>query len=247
MTLAENLKEMDVKTVIFDAELSPRQQKAIENKLNGPDPDLWGECPVKVVDRTALILDIFAQHAKTREGKLQVTLAMESYRAPRLTKLWSHLERQSGAGGVGLRGPGESQLEIDKRLLRDRIHTLQKKIDSISRHRNLQRKSRENLGTPLISLIGYTNAGKSSLLNKLTSARVLAEDILFATLDPTTRSVKLPGLKTHPEVILTDTVGFIQKVSTAKSSAFRLRRSEVRARNCVARQRFPMQHLKQYF
>ena len=143
---------------------------------------------------------------------LSLSTALESYRAPRLTKLWSHLERQSGAGGVGLRGPGESQLEIDKRLLRDRIHSLRKQIDSISRHRSLQRKSREQLGTPLVSLIGYTNAGKSSLLNKLTTAKVLAEDILFATLDPTTRSVKLPGLKTHPEVILTDTVGFIQKV-----------------------------------
>jgi GTP-binding protein HflX len=183
---------------------------------------------VKVVDRTALILDIFAQHAKTREGKLQVDLALHEYRKPRLTKMWTHLERQSGAGGVGLRGPGESQLEIDKRLIRDRIIVLKRKIDSVQKQRNIHRKGRSNLGLPVLALVGYTNSGKSTLLNYLTRAGVMAESMLFATLDPTTRKVKLPGLKTHPEVLLTDTVGFIQKLPTQLVAAFRATLEEVK-------------------
>lgn len=183
---------------------------------------------VKVIDRTALILDIFAQHAKTREGKLQVDLALHEYRKPRLTKMWTHLERQSGAGGVGLRGPGESQLEIDKRLIRDRIIVLKRKIDSVQKQRDIHRKGRSNLGLPVLALVGYTNAGKSTLLNYLTRAGVMAENILFATLDPTTRKVKLPGLKTHPEVLLTDTVGFIQKLPTQLVAAFRATLEEVK-------------------
>lgn len=183
---------------------------------------------IKVIDRTALILDIFAQHAKTREGKLQVELALNIYRKPRLTKMWTHLERQSGAGGVGLRGPGESQLEIDKRLVRDRIITLKRSIDNVQKQRHIHRKGRENLGLPIIALIGYTNAGKSTLLNYLTRAGVLAESMLFATLDPTTRRVKLPGLKTHPEVLLTDTVGFIQALPTQLVAAFRATLEEVK-------------------
>jgi GTP-binding protein HflX len=182
---------------------------------------------VKIIDRTALILDIFAQHAKTREGKLQVDLALHEYRKPRLTKMWTHLERQSGAGGVGLRGPGESQLEIDKRLIRDRIIVLKRKIDSVQKQRDIHRKGRSNLGLPVLALVGYTNAGKSTLLNYLTRAGVMAENILFATLDPTTRKVKLPGLKTHPEVLLTDTVGFIQKLPTQLVAAFRATLEEV--------------------
>mmetsp|Transcript_24529 Transcript_24529/g.70712 ORF Transcript_24529/g.70712 Transcript_24529/m.70712 type:complete len:325 (-) Transcript_24529:833-1807(-) len=142
--------------------------------------------------------------------------------------MWTHLERQSGAGGVGLRGPGESQLEIDKRLLRDRIIVLKKKIDDVQKQRDLHRKGRSNAGLPILSLVGYTNAGKSTLLNYLTSAGVMAENILFATLDPTTRKVKLPGRKTHPEVLLTDTVGFIQKLPTQLVAAFRATLEEVR-------------------
>ncbi len=179
------------------------------------------------MDRTALILDIFAQHAKTREGKLQVDLALHEYRKPRLTRMWTHLERQSGSGGVGLRGPGESQLEIDKRLIRDRIIVLKRKIDSVQKQRSIHRKGRSNLGLPVLALVGYTNAGKSTLLNHLTRAGVMAENILFATLDPTTRKVKLPGLKTHPEVLLTDTVGFIQKLPTQLVAAFRATLEEV--------------------
>jgi len=219
-------------TIIFDAELTPGQQKALENSFNKKllQNDFLGaeKGEIKVIDRTALILDIFAQHAKTREGKLQVDLALHEYRKPRLTKMWTHLERQSGAGGVGLRGPGESQLEIDKRLIRDRIIVLKRKIDDVQKQRDLHRKGRHNLGLPILALVGYTNAGKSTLLNFLTRAGIMAEDILFATLDPTTRKVKLPGYKTHPEVLLTDTVGFIQKLPTHLVAAFRATLEEVR-------------------
>jgi len=221
-------------TVVFDAELTPGQQKALENAFNrkviendflagAGDDDV-----VKVVDRTALILDIFAQHAKTREGKLQVDLALHEYRKPRLTKMWTHLERQSGSGGVGLRGPGETQLEVDKRILRDRILVLKDKIDMVQKQRDLHRRGRKRGGLPVLALVGYTNAGKSTLLNCLTRAGILAEDILFATLDPTTRRVKLPGYKTHPEVLLTDTVGFIQKLPTQLVAAFRATLEEVK-------------------
>lgn len=226
----EEMKRHDCCTVVFDAELSPGQQKSLENAFNKKaiqNDFLVQEGEVKVVDRTALILDIFAQHAKTREGKLQVDLALHEYRKPRLTKMWTHLERQSGAGGVGLRGPGESQLEIDKRLVRDRIIVLKRKIDDVQKQRTLHRKGRERTGLPLLSLVGYTNAGKSTLLNYLTKAGVMAHDMLFATLDPTTRKVKLPGYKTHPEVLLTDTVGFIQKLPTNLVAAFRATLEEV--------------------
>jgi len=227
------LAKLDSCTVVFDAELSPGQQKALENAFNKEiiQNDFLGADQIgdiKVIDRTALILDIFAQHAKTREGKLQVDLALHEYRKPRLTKMWTHLERQSGAGGVGLRGPGESQLEIDRRLLRDRIIVLKRKIDSVQTHRDMHRKGRERMGLPVLAIVGYTNAGKSTLLNYLTRSGVLVEDILFATLDPTTRKVKLPGLKTHPEVLLTDTVGFIQKLPTQLVAAFRATLEEVR-------------------
>ena len=220
-------------TVVFDAELTPGQQKALENVFNRKviDNDFLGsdnEEVVKVVDRTALILDIFAQHAKTREGKLQVDLALHEYRKPRLTRMWTHLERQSGAGGVGLRGPGETQLEVDKRILRDRILVLKGKIDDVQKQRDLHRRGRKRGGLPVLAIVGYTNAGKSTLLNSLTRAGILAENILFATLDPTTRRVKLPGYKTHPEVLLTDTVGFIQKLPTQLVAAFRATLEEVK-------------------
>eukprot|EP00545_Synedropsis_sp_CCMP1620_P011392 CAMPEP_0119015312 /NCGR_PEP_ID=MMETSP1176-20130426/10781_1 /TAXON_ID=265551 /ORGANISM="Synedropsis recta cf, Strain CCMP1620" /LENGTH=622 /DNA_ID=CAMNT_0006968591 /DNA_START=97 /DNA_END=1965 /DNA_ORIENTATION=+ len=220
-------------TVIFDAELSPGQQRSLEKAFNKKarqdDFNMKAvEGEIKVVDRTALILDIFAQHAKTREGKLQVDLALHEYRKPRLTKMWTHLERQSGSGGVGLRGPGESQLEIDKRLVRDRIIVLKQKINDVQKQRSIHRKGRERTGLPVLSLVGYTNAGKSTLLNTLTRAGVMAHDMLFATLDPTTRKVKLPGYKTHPEVLLTDTVGFIQKLPTHLVAAFRATLEEVK-------------------
>jgi len=220
-------------TVVFDAELYPGQQKALENAFNKKviENDFLGsdqEDVVKVVDRTALILDIFAQHAKTREGKLQVDLALHEYRKPRLTRMWTHLERQSGSGGVGLRGPGETQLEVDKRILRDRILVLKGKIDDVQKQRDLHRRGRKKGGLPVLALVGYTNAGKSTLLNCLTKAGILAENILFATLDPTTRRVKLPGYKTHPEVLLTDTVGFIQKLPTQLVAAFRATLEEVK-------------------
>lgn len=220
-------------TVVFDAELYPGQQKALENLFNTKviENDFLGsdqEDVVKVVDRTALILDIFAQHANTREGKLQVDLALHEYRKPRLTKMWTHLERQSGSGGVGLRGPGETQLEVDKRILKDRILVLKRKIDDVQKQRDLHRKGRKKGGLPILALVGYTNAGKSTLLNVLTKAGILAENILFATLDPTTRRVKLPGYKTHPEVLLTDTVGFIQKLPTQLVAAFRATLEEVK-------------------
>jgi len=224
------MEKMDCTTIVFDAELTPGQQKSLENIFNRnaiQNDFLVQDREFKVVDRTALILDIFAQHAKTREGKLQVDLALHEYRKPRLTRMWTHLERQSGAGGVGLRGPGESQLEIDKRLVRDRIITLKKKIDDVQKQRSMHRRGRKRTGLPVLSLVGYTNAGKSSVLNYLTRAGVMAESMLFATLDPTTRKVKLPGYKTHPEVLLTDTVGFIQKLPTNLVAAFRATLEEV--------------------
>ncbi|KAG7346394.1 GTP-binding protein [Nitzschia inconspicua] len=224
------MEEMDCSTIVFDAELTPGQQKALENIFNRnllQNDFLVQDQEIKVVDRTALILDIFAQHARTREGKLQVDLALHEYRKPRLTKMWTHLERQSGAGGVGLRGPGESQLEIDKRLVRDRIITLKKKIDDVQKQRTIHRRGRKKSGLPILSLVGYTNAGKSSVLNYLTRAGVMAESMLFATLDPTTRKVKLPGDHAHPEFLLTDTVGFIQKLPTNLVAAFRATLEEV--------------------
>jgi GTP-binding protein HflX len=226
----ELMDQLGCTTIVFDAELSPGQQKSLENLFNRDliqNDFLVKGGEIKVIDRTALILDIFAQHAKTREGKLQVDLALHEYRKPRLTKMWTHLERQSGAGGVGLRGMGESQLEIDKRLVRDRIIVLKKKIDDVQKQRSIHRRGRKRTGLPVLSIVGYTNAGKSSLLNFLTRAGVLAEPMLFATLDPTTRKVKLPGHKTHPEVLLTDTVGFIQKLPTNLVAAFRATLEEV--------------------
>ncbi|KAG5189676.1 P-loop containing nucleoside triphosphate hydrolase protein [Tribonema minus] len=223
------MRALDCKTVIIDHELSPGQQRSLEAEFGGEEEG------IKVLDRTALILDIFAQHARTREGQVQVELALHLYRLPRLTKLWTHLERQSGAagsgggksGGVGLRGPGERQLEVDRRLLKAKITDLQRLLKDVRRHRTIHRRRRESLGLPIVALVGYTNAGKSTVLNYLTSAGVLAEDMLFATLDPTTRRVKLPGLKVHPEIMLTDTVGFIQKLPTNLVAAFRATLEEV--------------------
>ncbi len=191
--------------VIFDDELSPLQQRNLENALK-----------VKVIDRVALILDVFGRRAHTREGQLQVELAQHQYLAPRLAGQWSHLERLGG--GIGTRGPGESQLETDRRLIQRRIHQLQQRLEKVRRQRELYRQHRRRSGIPQVALVGYTNAGKSTLLNALSGAGVLSEDRLFSTLDPTTRRVVLPGRTT---VLLSDTVGFIRKLPPTIISAFR--------------------------
>lgn len=198
-------QEKGFSTVIFDDELSPLQQRNLEEALD-----------VKVIDRAALILDIFADHARTREGILQVELAQHQYLLPRLAGQWSHLERLGG--GIGTRGPGESQLETDRRLIGKKIHNLKKKLEEVKKHRRLHRIKRNKTEIPVIALVGYTNSGKSSLLNALCKADVLQEDKLFATLDPTTRKLKMPGGKT---VLLSDTVGFIRKLPPAIINAFR--------------------------
>jgi GTP-binding protein HflX len=210
-------------TVIFDEELSPRHQRELEGIL--------GE-KVKVLDRTALILDIFAQHAHTREGAVQVELAQYQYRLPRLTRQWTHLARQAGGGagrsggvgGVGLRGPGETQLEVDRREISRKISYLKEELEKIRAHRGRYRAQRKRTAVPTVAIVGYTNAGKSTLLNTLTNAGVLAADQLFATLDPTTRRVELPGGKS---VLFTDTVGFIQKLPTTLVAAFRATLEEI--------------------
>ena len=195
-----------IDTVVCDDELTPTQQRNLEKALDG----------VKVIDRTALILDVFAGRAQTREGRLQVELAQHEYLLPRLAGQWSHLERLGG--GIGTRGPGETQIETDRRLVRDRIQRLKKALDDVRRHRGQHRARRRRQGLPVAGLVGYTNAGKSTLLNSLTGASVDAEDRLFSTLDPITRQVRLPSGR---EVLVTDTVGFIQKLPPAIVAAFR--------------------------
>ena len=192
-------------TVIFDDELSPRQQRNLEDKLG-----------VKVIDRSALILHIFARKARTHEGKLQVELAQHQYLLPRLVGHWRHLERLGG--GIGTRGPGEAQLETDRRLIYKRINLLQHKIESVRNHRALYRRRRKETGTPIVALVGYTNAGKSTLFNTLSKASVNVEDKLFSTLDPVTRRLALP---TGQQFLITDTVGFINKLPPSIIAAFR--------------------------
>jgi len=199
------IHDLGVSTVIFDDELSPTQQQKLEEALS-----------IKIIDRTALIIDIFAKHALSREGRLQVELAQSEYLLPRLAGQWSHLERLGG--GIGTRGPGESQLETDRRLARGRIQKLRKQLEAVRTQRALHRDHRKSLGIPVISMVGYTNAGKSTLMNALSHANVLAEDKLFATLDPITRRITLPN--TSP-ALLTDTVGFIQKLPPTLVAAFR--------------------------
>ncbi len=219
--IIEEMELLNARTLIVDDELTPGQQRNIEAKL----PEGF-----KVIDRTALILDIFAQHAHSREGKLQVELAQYQYRLPRLTRLWTHLVRQAGGraggvkGGVGLRGPGETQLESDRRLIRKRISSLKSELEDIRIHRRRYRRRRRNSGIPVISLTGYTNAGKSSLLRALSQEDVLVEDQLFATLDPLTRLVLLPGGR---EVLFTDTVGFIKRLPHELIAAFRATLEEI--------------------
>jgi len=213
-------EELGCDLIIFDDELSPRQQRELE--------EAWG---VKVLDRTSLILDIFAQHAHTREGQLQVELAQYEYRLPRLTRMWTHLARQAGGGaarggvgGVGLRGPGERQLEIDRRRIRERIAQLKRELEQVRAHRGLYRRQRRRAAMPVVAIVGYTNAGKSTLLNAVSGAEVLVEDKLFATLDPTTRRVLLPQGQV---ALFTDTVGFIQKLPTQLIAAFRATLEEI--------------------
>ena len=209
--------------VLFDEELSPRHQRELEKEV---------EEDVRILDRTALILDVFAQHARTREGALQVELAQYEYRLPRLTRAWTHLARQAGggagrtgaAGGVGLRGPGETQLEVDRRDISRRIDHLKQELEKVRAHRGRHRARRQRSQLPTVALVGYTNAGKSTLLNQLADEKVFVADQLFATLDPTTRRVELPGGKA---ILVTDTVGFIQKLPTTLVAAFQATLEEI--------------------
>jgi GTP-binding protein HflX len=222
--IAELRDELAYDLIVFDDELTPSQTRNIEETLK-----------TRVLDRTGLILDIFASHARTHEGRIQVELAQYKYLLPRLRRQWTHLERQAGGGGgasgsggaggvVGLRGPGETQLETDRRIITRRIALLEDQIDDVHRQRELYRARRRRSGIPVVALVGYTNAGKSTLLNALSGAGVRAEDRLFATLDPTTRQVALPG---GQEVLLTDTVGFIQKLPHDLVAAFRATLEEI--------------------
>ena len=210
--------DLDVDTVICDDELTPTQQRNLENALSGR----------KVIDRTALILDVFASRARTREGRLQVELAQHEYLLPRLAGQWTHLDRLRGGtgagGGIGTRGPGETQIETDRRLVRGSIQKLKKDLENVRRRRKLHRSKRAGNGIPVVSLVGYTNAGKSTLLNRMTRAGVRAENLMFSTLDPVTRRIQLPS---GHHMLLTDTVGFIHKLPTSLIAAFRATLEEI--------------------
>lgn len=217
--IAAQKESLGFDLVIFDDELTPGQTRNLEETLK-----------VRVLDRTTIILDIFARHARTREGRIQVELAQYKHLLPRLRKQWTHLERQAGGGGgsaggvVGLRGPGETQLEVDRRLVSKRISVLEEHIKEIHTQREVYRERRRNAGVQVVAIVGYTNAGKSTLLNAVANASVRAEDRLFATLDPTTRQVSTPG---GTRYLLTDTVGFIQKLPTELIVAFRATLEEI--------------------
>lgn len=220
--LVSYVRNLDADVVIFDDELTPSQQSNLEK--------IVGE-PVKIIDRTALILDIFGVHAKTREGRLQVQLAQLQYVLPRLRGMWSHLVGEQTRGGIGSRfGQGESQLEVDRRLVRKRISTLRDELARLETRREVQSKARWDSGVYRVALAGYTNAGKSTLLNALTGSTVYVQDELFATLDPTTRSIELEEGR---RVTLTDTVGFIQKLPTTLVEAFKSTLAEVSAADLV--------------
>jgi GTP-binding protein HflX len=209
--LADEKANTNFNLLVVDDELAPNQQRSLEKLL---------DC--KVLDRSALIIDIFARHAHTREGKLQVELAALEYHLPRLTRLWTHLSRT--AGGIGTRGPGESQLETDRRLVRDKIRKVRSELDEVKRHRATAGRQRDRAEIASVALVGYTNAGKSTLLNTLADADVYAADMLFATLDPTSRAVNLP---TGQRVVFSDTVGFINKLPHDLVEAFRATLEEV--------------------
>jgi len=205
-------REHDAELVVIDNALSPVQQSNLEKA-----------CETKVIDRTGLILEIFGERAATNEGRLQVELAHLDYQAGRLVRSWTHLERQRGGFGF-LGGPGETQIEADRRMIRDRMARIRKELDQVTRTRALHRARRDKAPWPVIALVGYTNAGKSTLFNRLTGAGVMAEDLLFATLDPTMRQIDLPGL---PKAILSDTVGFVSDLPTQLIAAFRATLEEV--------------------
>src|SRR6266699_2596992 len=209
--IAEMVRYHNCDAVIFDLELSPAQHRTLERELE-----------TQVLDRTALILIIFGQRAHTKEGRLQVELAQVEYDLPRLARQWSHLSRQKGS--VQQRGEGEKQIEVDRRLLRRQKDALEEELEKVRTHRQLHRERRKSTGAPVVALVGYTNAGKSTLLNALAGAGVLAEDKLFATLDPTTRRIRLTG---GQEFLLTDTVGFVQRLPTKLVAAFRATLEEV--------------------
>jgi GTP-binding protein HflX len=210
--IKDSLQDRQVTSVIFDDELSPAQGRNLETLLAR-----------KVLDRTQLILDIFAQRARSREGRLQIELAQLQYLLPRLTRMWHHLSRQTG--GIGTRGPGETQLEVDRRRVQERIARLERELESVRKTRAVQRQGRKRHQWPVAAVVGYTNAGKSTLLNLLTGADVVAVDKLFATLDPTTRSFVLPNKQ---RVLLTDTVGFLRKLPHTLIESFKATLEEVR-------------------
>ena len=211
--IAETAKDADAHLLIVDAALTPIQQKNLEE-----------ETGAKVIDRTGLILEIFGERAATAEGRLQVELAHLDYQAGRLVRSWTHLERQRGGFGF-LGGPGETQIEADRRLIRDRMAKIRRELDQVKRTRTLHRDRRQRAPWPVIALVGYTNAGKSTLFNRLTGEEVFAENLLFATLDPTMRDIRLPGFD---KVILSDTVGFVSDLPTELIAAFRATLEEVR-------------------
>ena len=220
--LCSYVRNLSADVVIFDDELTPSQQANLEK--------IVGE-PVKIIDRTALILDIFGVHAKTHEGRLQVQLAQLQYVLPRLRGMWSHLVGEQTRGGIGSRfGQGESQLEVDRRLVRARISTLRRELERLERRRAVQSKARWDSGVYRVALVGYTNAGKSTLLNRLTGADVYVRDELFATLDPTTRALDLDEGR---KITVTDTVGFIQKLPTMLVESFKSTLAEVRAADLI--------------
>ena len=220
--LVSYVRNLNADVVIFDDELTPSQQSNLERAVGDP---------VKIIDRTALILDIFGEHARTREGRLQVQLAQLQYVLPRLRGMWSHLVGEQTRGGIGSRfGQGESQLEVDRRLIRDRISTLRRELAELEKRRGVQSKARWDSGVYRVALVGYTNAGKSTLLNRLTGSDVYAKDELFATLDPTTRSLVLEEGR---KITITDTVGFIQKLPTTLVESFKSTLAEVRAADLV--------------
>ena len=202
----------DFDTLICDDELTPTQQRNLESALNGK----------KVLDRTALILDVFANRAQTSEGRLQVELAQNEYLLPRLQGQWTHLERLGG--GIGTRGPGETQIETDRRLLRNRISKIKSKIEDVKRHRNIYQNKRKSEGIPVATLVGYTNAGKSTFMNGLTNANVIAENKPFSTLDTVTRKITL---KSGSNILISDTVGLIQKLPSSLVAAFRATLEEI--------------------
>ena len=218
------VRRIDAQVVIFDDDLSPSQQSFLEKAV--------GE-PIKIIDRTALILDIFGLHAQTREGRLQVQLAQLQYLLPRLRGMWSHLAKEQTRGGIGSRfGQGESQLEVDRRLIRNKISALRRELKEVEKRRDVQSKNRIESPAFRVALAGYTNAGKSTLLNQLTGANVLSQDKLFATLDPTTRAYRLPGGRI---MTITDTVGFIQKLPHGLVDAFKSTLSEVLGADLILR------------